>query len=207
MVPISHEVYSGNRTDDTIHRGNLERLRQILGRDDFVYVDDSKLCTRKNLAYLERYGGKFVTVLPHTRIEDRRMRALLRQGVKVRWRRTLENKRRTDGPPDVYWTTGDGVSRTVEGYRLLWCRSSQKAALDAAIREAAVRRAEEELEDLAPKLNRGKRKSRAVVRKEIADLLDRRSCRRFLDVHLGTREILRTRHARPGRPRPSAPLR
>lgn len=43
-VPVSHEVYSGNRTDDTIHRGNLERLRQLLGRDDFVYVADGKLC-------------------------------------------------------------------------------------------------------------------------------------------------------------------
>ena len=69
-VPISHEVYSGNRTDDTIHCGNVDRLRQILRRTDFIYVADSKLCTRKNLAYIANYGGKFVTVLPRTRDED-----------------------------------------------------------------------------------------------------------------------------------------
>jgi len=47
-VPISHDIFSGNRTDDTIHRGNVDRLRELLGQDDFVYVADCKLCTDKN---------------------------------------------------------------------------------------------------------------------------------------------------------------
>ncbi len=208
-VPVSHEVHSGNRTDDTIHRGNLERLRQLLGRDDFVYVADGKLCTRKNLAYLESYRGKFVTVLPRTRAEDKTMRALLRKGTPARWRRTLavENGRKKDDPPDVYWTTADGVAKTSEGHRIIWCRSSQKATLDEAAREAEVRKAQGELHDLAAKLNRGKRKKRAVVRDEIAAILRRRGCSRFLEVRLDSREIRRTRHARRGRPRPGAPLR
>lgn len=208
-VPVSHEVYSGNRTDDTIHRGNLERLRELLGRDDFVYVADGKLCTRKNLAYLESYRGKFVTVLPRTRAEDKTMRDLLRKGAAVRWRRTLavENGRKKDDPPNVYWTTVDGITKTSEGHRIIWCRSSQKAALDAAAREAEVSKAQGDLHDLAAKLNRGKRKKRAVVRKEIAAILRRRGCSRFLEVCLDSREIRRTRHDRRGRPRPGAPLR
>lgn len=208
-VPVSHEVYSGNRTDDPIHRGNLERLRQLLGRDDFVYVADGKLCTRKNLGYLESYGGKFVTVLPRTRAEDKRMRDGLRAGAQVRWRRTLaiENTRKKGDPPDVYWTTADGVAKTSEGHRIIWCRSSQKAELDAGAREAEVRKAERELHDLAAKLNRGKRKTRTAVRKEIAAILRRRGCARFLDVRLGSREIRRTHYAHRGRPRPGAALR
>jgi len=140
-VPVSHEVHSGNRTDDTIHRGNLERLRQLLGRDDFIYVADGKLCTRKNLAYLDSYRGKFVTVLPRTRAEDKTMRNLLRNGAPVRWRRTLavENGRKKDDPPDVYWTTADGVAKTSEGHRIIWCRSSQKAALDSPGRPRSER--------------------------------------------------------------------
>jgi len=39
-VPLSHEVHSGNRTDDTLHRSNVDSLRQLLGRDDFIYVAD-----------------------------------------------------------------------------------------------------------------------------------------------------------------------
>jgi transposase len=208
-VPISHEVYSGNRTDDTIHRGNLERLRQLLGRDDFIYVADAKLCTRKNLAYLESYGGKFVTVLPRTRAEDKTMRNLLRTAGRMRWRRTaaIDNRRKRDDPLDVYWTTADGIAKTSEGHRLIWYRSSQKAALDAAAREAELQKAQTELHDLGSKLNRGRRKKRAVVRKEIAAILRRRRCSRFLEVRLDSREVRRTRHARRGRPRQGAPLR
>lgn len=208
-VPVSHELHSGNRSDDTIHRGNLERLRRLLGRDEFIYVADGKLCTRKNLAYLESYGGKFVTVLPRTRAEDKTMRNLLRKGIPVRWRRTLavDNGRKKDDPPDVYWTTADGTVKTSEGHRIVWCRSSRKAVLDAAAREEDVRKAEAELQDLAAKLNRGKRKKQAVVRAEITAILRHRGCSPFLEVRLDSREIRQTRHARRGRPRPGAPLR
>ena len=206
-VPVSHEIHSGNRTDDSIHRGNLERLRRLLGRDDFVYVADGKLCTRKNLRYLDSYGGKFVTVLPRTRAEDRTMRELLRQGAAVRWRRTLVvEARKKDDPPDVYRTTTDKVAQTGEGYRIVWCRSSQKAALDAAAREAEVRKSEGELHDLAVKLNRGRRKKRKAVRQEIAAILRRRGTGGYLNVRLDSREIRQTRHLRRGRPGSGAPL-
>ena len=207
-VPVSHEVHSGNRTDDSIHRGNLERLRRLLGRDDFVYVADGKLCTRKNLRYLDSYGGKFVTVLPRTRAEDKTMRDSLRQGAAVRWRRTLVvEARKKDDPPDLFRTTTDGVAQTSEGHRIVWCRSSQKAALDAAAREAEVRRAEGELHDLAVKLNRGRRKNRSAVRREIYAILRRRGAGRFLNVRLSSRQIRQTRFLRRGRPGSGAPLR
>jgi transposase len=207
-VPVSHEVHSGNRTDDAIHRGNLERLRRLLGRDDFIYVADGKLCTRKNLRYLDSYGGKFVTVLPRTRAEDKTMRELLRQGAAVRWRRTLVvAARKKDDPPDVYRTTTDRVGQTSEGYRIVWCRSSQKAALDADAREAEVRKSEGELQDLALKLNRGRRKKPKAVRQEIAAILRRRGTERLLNVRLDSREIRQTRRLRRGRPAPGAPLR
>ena len=202
-VPLSHEVYSGNRTDDTIHRTNLERLRHLLGRDDFIYVADSKLCTRKNLAYLVQYQGRFVTVLPRTRAEDRAMRARLRTGG-VRWRRTLTlPARRKDDPPDVYWTTAD--ARSADGFRLVWFRSSQKAALDAAAREAGLRRVEAELHDLASRLNKGRNKSRTAVQKKIHSILG--PYRPLFRVQLGTHEVRRVRHLQPGRPKPGAPLR
>lgn len=42
-VPINHQVHSGNRSDSTVHRDNLEELRLLLGRGDFIYVADCKL--------------------------------------------------------------------------------------------------------------------------------------------------------------------
>jgi transposase len=208
-VPLSHEVYSGNRNDDTIHRGNLEKLRQILGRDDFVYVADSKLCTRKNLSYMEKYGGKFVTVMPRSRAEDRRMRDLLRQGRKIRWRKTLviPNKRRRRDPPDVYWTSADLASRSSENFRIVWCRSSQKARIDALARDTDLRKTEIELHDLGARLNRGRLKRKAAVKKAARTILDQRKCGRFLHVTVTSRQVTRTVHVRRGRPRPGDPVR
>lgn len=208
-VPICHEIYSGNRTDDTIHRGNLERLRQILHRTDFIYVADSKLCTQKNLADVVKYGGKFVTVLPRTRAEDQHFRTALRQGASVRWRVLLRipGRRRRSDPPDVYETTADGPERTSEGYRLVWVRSSQKRERDALARETALEKAEAKLFDLNARLNRGRLRRRAAINKKAQEILRQHNCRPFLEVHIASQVHVKTLRLRRGRPRKDDPVR
>ena len=207
-VPVSHDVFSGNRTDDTIHRGNLERLRELLGRDGFIYVADSKLCTKKNLAYIDSYGGRFVTILPRTRGEDKRFREYLRSGGSVRWRLLLElpPKRRSD-PPDVYHTTSEGPKKTAEGYRIVWCRSSQKVKLDAQIRETNMVRARAELFELNGRLNKGNLKDKASITSAVNTILQRRKCIRFLKVDVKFTVETRTKRLRPGRPAKDDPVR
>jgi transposase len=208
-VPISHEIYSGNRNDDTIHRGNIERLRQILGHEEFIYVADGKLCSYKNLAYIKSYGGKFVTVMPRTWAEDKRFRKMLREGRKVRWRCTLviENKRRQSGPPDIFWTTNDAIPCTKHGDRLIWCKSSQKAEVDALIREVELRKAEAELFDLGTRLNKGKLTLRHQIKEALDIILEEKKCKTFLDVKILTRTVIRTKRLHPGRPKPGDPVR
>jgi hypothetical protein len=36
---------------------NVDELRALLGRDDFVHVADSKLCTKENLDHVARDCG------------------------------------------------------------------------------------------------------------------------------------------------------
>jgi transposase len=207
-VPVSHEIYSGNRTDDTIHRNNVDRLREILGRDDFIYVADSKLCTRKNLKHLASYGGKFVTILPRSRAEDKQFRKDLRQGRRIRWRQLLviDNKRRKSAPPDVYYTTVDGPKQTDDGYRILWCRSSQKMELDAQVREAALQKAEAELFDLNNRLNRGRLQHRPAISREFKRILHSYNCQMFLQVEIGSQTQIKIKRLRRGRPKQSDPV-
>ena len=207
-VPISHDVYSGNRTDDTIHRGNVDRLRQILHRTDFIYVADSKLATRKNLAHVVKYGGKFVTVLPRTRAEDKRFRKSLREGAPVRWRKLLEieNNRRKSDPPDVYYSTADGPGETSEGYRIVWIRSSQKTELDALARETSLEKVEAEFFDLNTRINRGKLRKRQAIQKKLKEILAKHNCQRFLDARIASQEHIETKRLRRGRPRKGDPV-
>jgi transposase len=207
-VPISHEVYSGNRTDDTIHRSNVDRLRQVLRRTEFIYVADSKLATRKNLAHIAKYGGKFVTVLPRARAEDKRFRKSLREGAAVRWRKLveIENHRRKSDPPDLFYSTADGPGQTAEGYRIVWIRSSQKTQLDALARETSIEKAETELFELNNRLNLGNRRKRPAIQNKVNEILDRHKCQRFLKVRIASQTHVESKRLRRGRPRKDDPI-
>ena len=207
-VPISHGVYSGNRTDDTIHLSNVDSLRQLLGRTDFIYVADSKLATRKNLAHVAKYDGRFVTVLPRTRVEDKRFRKSLREGAPVRWRKLveIENHRRKSDPPDVYYSTADGPQETGEGYRIVWIRSSQKTALDALMRETSLGKAEAELFDLNTRLNLGKLRKRPAIQKKVKEILRRHNCEQFLKVRVASNTHIEIKRLSRGRPKKDAPV-
>jgi transposase len=207
-VPLSHEVYSGNRTDDVIHRSNVDRLRQILERTDFIYVADSKLATRSNLAHVAKYGGKFVTVLPRTRAEDKRFRKSLRQGAPVRWRKLveIENHRRKSDSPVIYYSTADGPQETGEGYRVVWIRSSQKTELDALARETSLEKAEAELFDLNARLNIGKLRKRPMIEKKVKEILVKHNCQQFLKVRIASKTLIETKRLRSGRPRKDDPV-
>lgn len=208
-IPIAHEVYSGNRTDDTVHRSHVDYLRTLLKRDDFVYVADSKLCTEKNLKHIAEYDGLFVTVLPRTRAEDKRFRAALRRGEPANWRKFLEipNQRRHHDPPTRYSTTTLEPQETKEGYRLVWCRSSQKAKLDAQARNSAIEKAETELIELDARLNKRHLRSRQSISNRVKDVLRRHKSKPFLNVVVRSRTSIEVKRLRRGRPKKGDPVR
>ena len=73
-VPLAHRLADGNTTDDQTHIETWEGLRALVGRCDFLYVADSKLCTREQMGHIDHPGGRFITVLPRSRAEDGRLR-------------------------------------------------------------------------------------------------------------------------------------
>ena len=207
-VPLLHHVFSGNRTDDSVHVRNLDLLRTLLGSEAFVYVADSKLCTRGNLEHVAAYGGEFVTVMPRVRKEDHRFRQHLREET-VRWRKIhqIPNPRRRDDPPDIYSSTNAGPQETAEGYRLIWVRSSQKAELDRQARHERLRKAEIELKSIAEKVGTRNLRSRKAVEQQVAKVLARHKASQFLLIDLTSFTEIEHRYLRPGRPRPGDPMR
>lgn len=74
-VPVHYNLFDGNLTDDQTHIEVWKALCEIVGRCDFLYVADSKLCTRHNMAFIHSRAGRFITVLPRSRKEDGRFKA------------------------------------------------------------------------------------------------------------------------------------
>jgi Transposase len=69
-VPLHCKLYDGNTTDDAVHIDTWLFLRQLVGHSDFLYVADSKLCSRDNMSFIASRQGRFLTVMPRTRSED-----------------------------------------------------------------------------------------------------------------------------------------
>lgn len=155
-VPVHFRACDGNTTDDQTHIDTWNTLRKIVKRTDFLYVADSKLCTRPAMDYIAREGGRFLTVLPRTRREDTWFRDWVQTHsppwVEVRRRR---HSRREGGPPDIYRVAESPV-RSAEGYRIVWVWSSLKAEQDQRSRQARIEKGILAMETLETRL-RGKR--------------------------------------------------
>lgn len=208
-VPLLHRSASGNRTDDTLHRGNFDRLRNLLGTADFIYVADSKLATTENMAHVARYGGSSVTVLPRTRAEDTEFRKKLSSGARVRWRAAMRTPGRGGEPEDVFTCPVGEEPRTKEGYRLTWYRSSGKARLDESARERHLEKALVELDELALKLDipRKKASTRAEAKRRAVAIAKRYGMADFVKITLRERQTATPKQLRPGRPREGDPVR
>jgi hypothetical protein len=66
-VPVQFRVADGNTNDSSTHIETWNALRALAGRADFLYVADT-------MDHIHRAGGRFVTVMPRTRLEDAEFR-------------------------------------------------------------------------------------------------------------------------------------
>ena len=169
-VPLMHQIYSGNQTDDRLHPENHQRLRRLLQRADFIYVADCKLATEQNLTRLAGFGGRFVSVMPRTRKEDRAFRQRVREG-QVQWTHLLsrKNNRQPGSKTDRYYLAQGQYQAS--GFRLLWIRSTQKAQQDALTRSQRITKTLEALRELQTRLNTYKLKNRQAIEQALADIL------------------------------------
>ena len=138
-VPVAFGVENGNVTDDQTHIANWELLCKVVGSVDFFYVADSKLATHANLTYIAHRGGRFISVLPGTRAEDRDFRKKVLQGG-VEWEE-IDKQYNDHGELVDTLSIVKEPATTSEGFRLLWYHSTRKVEMDRAERAKKIRRA------------------------------------------------------------------
>jgi len=202
-VPLAHRVADGNTTDDPTHVPTWNSLAAMLGRTDFLYVADSKLCSRDAMDHIAGHGGRFVTVLPRSRAEDRTFRNHLTTHTPT-WTEAARRPGPHLGDPDDVYTTTPAPSPSAEGYRILWVHSTAKARRDAAVRQARIEAGTAALETLAARLAgpRCRMKTLPAVEQAAAAALTATRAHRWVTATITTTTEKTYKHAGPGRPGP-----
>jgi transposase len=199
-IPVYFQAKSGNVTDDQTHRDTWDLLCKLIGRRDFLDVADCKLASTENMAYVHGHGGRFLTVLPRTRTEDRVFRTTLAQGG-VRWRR-IHDKYDDKGNLVDRYRVSEPAATSAEGYRLVWYHSSHKAELDAWSRARQLERTWEDLAEFQQQLRtpRTRYRQRTKVAEAVEAILQARGTTAWVVVTIDEREEETYRQERPGRP-------
>ena len=136
-VPIAYRVADGNTPDDVTHIPTWDQLRTLVGSAGFLYVADSKLCSKQAMGHIASHGGRFVTVVPHGRREDTWFRGWAQTHAPT-WAEARRAPGARLGDPDRVWRTFEAPAPSVDGYRVIWVHSSMKAANDAQTRAGRI---------------------------------------------------------------------
>lgn len=201
-VPVHYNALAGNTSDSTTHIGTWETLRKLSGRADFLYVADSKLCSKASLAHIDKHGGRFITILPRNRREDRWFRNFV-QTMDPPWEEAIRrpHPRRRSGPQDV-WKVVEAALPSKEGYRIVWVWNSLMAAEDAESRQERIEKAYLRIEQLQTKLQ-GKRcrlRLRERVEESAEKILAECGAGRWLVAEITERKEPVYRQEKRGRP-------
>lgn len=166
-VPVAYRLADGNTVDDPTHVPTWDQLVGLLGRSDFLYVADSKLCSRTAMGHIAAGGGRFVTVLPRSRAEDGQFRDWL-QTHTPHWTEAARRPGPRNGDPDQVYCTCPAPTPSAEGHRIVWVHSTAKAARDAAARQARIEAGTTAMDALADKLSRPRSRTHSRVAAEQA---------------------------------------
>lgn len=203
-VPVAFRCTDGNVTDSRTHIQTWDTLRTVAGRSDFLYVADSKLCSRENMEHIDRAGGRFVTVMPRNREEDGEFRKWIQtntpEWVSV-WDR--DNPHRSDGPRDR-WFVCRAPLLSEEVCAVVWVWSTLLTLRQQARRRKNIAAATEELVQLRQRLAGAKARLRGVgeIDLTVSAILDRYHVGRYLLVTRVVREEHQFKQSRRGRPGP-----
>jgi len=166
-VPIAFRVEDGNTNDDGTHIPTWDELATLVGRPDFLYVADAKLANRAAMDHINNRGGRFVTVLPRSRREDRAFRDWIFDHTPD-WTEADRRPGPRSGEPDQVWHTTPAQAPSADGYRIVWIRSSSKIDRDAEARRARIAKAIAAVDNLNQRLASPKTRIRTVVAVEAA---------------------------------------
>jgi len=208
-IPVAFRCGDGNASESRSHLETWNTLRAVAGRSDFLYVADSKLCSRENMQEIERAGGRFITVMPRSRLEDQEFRKWIQTNTpdwQCVWDRP--NPRYSDGPRDC-WYVWRAPLPSAEVWSVVWVWSAVLTLHQEARRRRNIAAATEQLTQLRQRLAGPKARLRgaADIDLKVKMIVETHHVGRYLKVNRTVREDYVYKQTRRGRPGPETAYR
>jgi transposase len=208
-IPVAFRCNDGNTNDSRTHIETWNTLRALAGRADFLYVADSKLCSRENMDFIDRAGGRFVTVLPRNRLEDEEFRKWI-QANTPDWTPVWDrpHPRHADGPRDR-WYVCRAPLPSAEGWTVVWIWSALLTLRQEARRKRNMAAASEELAELRERIagRRTRLRRAADIDFQVKTILAKHHVTSYIKVARTVREHHIFKQTTRGRPGPATSYR
>src|SRR5499433_502647 len=208
-IPVAFRCSDGNTSDSRTHIETWNTLRTVAGRADFLYVADSKLCSRENMDHIDRAGGRFVTVLPRNRSEDEQFRKWIQTST-PEWTLVWDRPqpRYADGPRDR-WFVFSAPLPSSEGWSVVWVWSTLLTLRQEARRQRNMAAASEELSELRERLAGPRTRLRRApdIDFQVKTIIEKHHVGSYMKVERTVREHHIYKQARRGRPGPNTSYR
>jgi len=199
-VPVHFKLYDGNVTDDQTHIDTWESLCRIIGDVGFTYVADCKLCTKEQMGHIHHRGGKFITVMPRTRREDKEFRSHLRSGNHVDWRELMKRPHPSARGEEHIYYGFESPTPSADGYRIIWIKSTQKQDQDAQTRQRKISDTIAELAKLKDAVGKRSLRTKEQVSGAVLKVFANNGSERWFDWQLVPTEAEHFKQVGAGRP-------
>ena len=193
--PLFQKAYSGNTADVTTYVEQWQRLIDLLGRRDFLYVGDSKLICHQSMAHIHDNEGFFVAPAPmyesYKKVFEDALDSHDRQWLipyKERFNRGFEV------PMDFKYENKDYRLRMIILFDHGLCARKQKTL------QNRIGKTQKAFEQLSGKLNRYKLKSLDAIDKVCSAILKKNQTHPFFNYRIINEPITIYKNKHRGRP-------
>jgi transposase len=153
-LPLSYEIFDGNRADSTTLEHMLEAVEKKYGHAKRVWVFDRGIVSEENLQKLRARGMQYLVGTPRSQL-----RAYEQQLLSGNWQKT-------SGQVEVQFVAQDD-----EVYVL--CRSAQRQAKERAMRRRWLRHLIGDLRSLQKRVRAGKLKKPELIQRQLGRFQER----------------------------------
>jgi transposase len=165
-LPLAYEVFAGNRSDSTTLSEIMQRMEELHGKAERVWVFDRGVASEKNLEALRASGGLYLVGTPRTLLRKVERRLLDEDFVTIREGIAVKVVPAPDGSRDTF----------------ILCRSAQRREKEAAIYDRFEKKMESGLERLVKSIESGRSRSRDILQQRLGRL--RLTCSRVARAYI-----------------------